>query len=177
MVVTPLAEDLSFLNITLKLYMLPSVKGGRIMRTKTKMLKGFTLVELVVVMAIFSMIMFGALALILPVSNQFRSTVKFENVRSNLDNIRLYIEGSLRYADRVHIYTGTDGSSIGTAVDKFVDAYKFNGNYIEASGEVEEQFNRAVVDTSIADIEIYVMEIHNGDNGKISLSTYDHTEF
>ena len=35
---------------------------------KQKQLKGFTLVELVVVMAIFSMIMFGALQLMDPVS-------------------------------------------------------------------------------------------------------------
>ena len=74
------------------------------MQIKTKKLKGFTLIELIVVLAIFSMVMFGALALILPVSNQFRSTVRFENVRANLDNIRLYIEGSLRYADRAYLY-------------------------------------------------------------------------
>ncbi len=146
------------------------------MQIKSKKLKGFTLVELIVVIAIFSMVMFGALALILPVSNQFRSTVKFENVRANLDNIRLYIEGSLRYADRVHIYTGTDGTNIDTAVGKFVTDYKFIGNYDVAESGVNKTFNRAAVDTSIANIEVYVMEIHNGDTdnkGKISLSTYD----
>ena len=42
------------------------MKGGWIMQIKSKKLKGFTLVELIVVIAIFSMIMFGALALILP---------------------------------------------------------------------------------------------------------------
>ena len=146
------------------------------MQIKSKKLKGFTLVELIVVIAIFSMIMFGALAMILPVSNQFRSTVKFENVRANLDNIRLYIEGSLRYADRIHIYTRTDGTNIDTAVGKFVTEYRFDGNYTVTEGVDVKTYNRAIVDTSIDDIEICVMEIHNGDatdRGRISLSTYN----
>ena len=41
---------------------------------KQKQLKGFTLVELVVVMAIFSMIMFGAMQLMDPVSKIFQRT-------------------------------------------------------------------------------------------------------
>lgn len=143
------------------------------MQIKTKKLKGFTLIELIVVLAIFSMVMFGALALILPVSNQFRSTVRFENVRANLDNIRLYIEGSLRYADRVHVYTGANGMNVDDAVKKFSNAYKFNVDYIVASGEVEEKFNRAAVDASINDLKIYALEIHNSDKGRISLRTYD----
>lgn len=150
------------------------------MQIKTKRLKGFTLIELIIVMAIFSMIMFGALAMILPVTNQFRNTVKFENVRANLDNVRLYIEGSLRYADRVHIYTGTEANdaNINSAVSTFISNYKFNGDYSVVEGSDTKTYNRAVVDTSIADIEIYVMEIHNGgttNKGKISLRTYDRT--
>jgi hypothetical protein len=71
----------------------------------------------------------------------------------------------------VHVYTGANGMDVDDAVKKFSNAYKFNGDYEVSS----EKFNRAVVDTSIADIEIYVMEIHNSDKGRISLSTYDHT--
>ena len=47
---------------------------------KQKQLKGFTLVELVVVMAIFSMIMFGAMQLMDPVSKIFQRTSNYETV-------------------------------------------------------------------------------------------------
>lgn len=47
---------------------------------KQKQLKGFTLVELVVVMAIFSMIMFGAMQLMDPVSKIFSAPATMKPV-------------------------------------------------------------------------------------------------
>ena len=41
---------------------------------KKSIKKGFTLVELIVVMAIFSILMVGVMSLITPVSNMFKST-------------------------------------------------------------------------------------------------------
>lgn len=143
-----------------------------------KKLKGFTLVELIVVIALFAMIMFGAMSLLGPVSNQFRSTVKYENVRANLDNTRLYIEGKLRYADRVWIYTGYD-SLPPDATTEFSNYYWFNGyTQKDGSGNTIATYNRSAVNSAISNTKIYVMGIYNStasgkELGQISLSTYD----
>lgn len=137
-----------------------------------KKLKGFTLIELIIVIALFSMIMFGAMAMLGPVSKQFSSTAKFESVRANLDNTRLYVEGKLRYADRIHIYSNYNALPA-NAVTDFSNMYWLNGHTDSSSGLT---YDRAAIDSSLSNIRIYVMEIHNDDasyKGKISLRAYE----
>lgn len=67
-------------------------------------LKGFTLVELVVVMALFSLIMFSVLQLLIPVSRFFIRSGNFESATACMDNMKIAIEGNLKYADRVRCY-------------------------------------------------------------------------
>ncbi|MBR3449057.1 MAG: type II secretion system protein [Oscillospiraceae bacterium] len=67
-------------------------------------LKGFTLVELVVVMALFSLIMFSVLQLLIPVSRFFVRSGNFESATACMDNMKIAIEGNLKYADRVRCY-------------------------------------------------------------------------
>lgn len=84
-----------------------------------KKLKAFTLIELVIVMGIFSVIMFSVLQLLEPVSNYFVRSTNFENTNACVDNIRRAIEGNLKYADRVRPFLGYDPYSVGaTATDK-----------------------------------------------------------
>ena len=100
---------------------------------KQKQLKGFTLVELVVVMAIFSMIMFGAMQLMDPVSKIFQRTSNYETSAATVDNVKRYIEGSIRYADFINVYEGsymqydpTSGDVAITeeqAIDEFMKRY------------------------------------------------------
>ncbi|MBR5362885.1 MAG: prepilin-type N-terminal cleavage/methylation domain-containing protein [Oscillospiraceae bacterium] len=71
-----------------------------------KKLKGFTLLELVIVMAIFSIIMYSAVQLLQPVSKFFVRSSNFENTTACMDNMRRCIEGNLKYADRVRAYNG-----------------------------------------------------------------------
>ncbi len=81
-----------------------------------KRLSAFTLIETIIVMAIFSMIMFSVMQLMDPVSKYFVRGSNFENSTACLDNMRRCIEGNLMYADRIHAYAGfepyiyTDGS-------------------------------------------------------------------
>jgi prepilin-type N-terminal cleavage/methylation domain-containing protein len=75
---------------------------------KKKTLKAFTLVELVVVMAIFSMIMFGALMLVRPIQSLFKDTSKYVDSNAALDNMSNYLEGILVNSNRVHMYIGWD---------------------------------------------------------------------
>ncbi|MDR1674291.1 MAG: InlB B-repeat-containing protein, partial [Oscillospiraceae bacterium] len=74
----------------------------------SRRLKGFTLIEMVIVVLIFGIIFAGVLALVEPITNQYRNTAKYEDARSNIDNVRFYLEEYLRFADRMHIYTGVE---------------------------------------------------------------------
>lgn len=89
---------------------------GMIMKKK---LKGFTLLELVIVMAIFSVIAVGAMAMIRPAMQLFNKTASQEGASADIDNISRYIQDNLKYADRVNIYRGYDLT--GVSGDKSVD--------------------------------------------------------
>ena len=66
--------------------------------------KGFTLIELIIVMALFSLIMFSILQLLRPVSKFFVRSSNFENTTACVDNMKRAIEGNLKYANRVRCY-------------------------------------------------------------------------
>lgn len=78
---------------------------------KKKILKGFTLIELIVVMAIFSILMAGALALVDPVSKINKTASDFEKTNAYVDNIQDYLQDSLRYAENVWVYQGNMSDS------------------------------------------------------------------
>ena len=67
-------------------------------------LRGFTLVELVIVMALFSLIVFSVLQLLIPVTKFFIRSGNFESATACMDNMKIAIEGNLKYADRVRCY-------------------------------------------------------------------------
>ncbi len=73
---------------------------------KKKILKGFTLIELIIVMAIFSVLMLATMSLVDPVSRIFKHSNDFEKTYSYVDNIQNYLQGSLQYADNVWVYQG-----------------------------------------------------------------------
>ena len=87
-----------------------------------KKLKGFTLLELVIVMAIFSIIMYSAVQLLDPVSKFFVRSSNFENTTACIDNMRRCIEGNLKYADRVRAYSKF------TPYDYEMDGTNYTGN-------------------------------------------------
>lgn len=71
---------------------------------KKKKLSGFTLLELIIVMAIFSAICVGAMAMIRPAMQLFHRTSSQEMAGADIDNITRYLQDNLKYADRVNIY-------------------------------------------------------------------------
>lgn len=73
---------------------------------KKKVLKGFTLIELIIVVAVFSLIMLGAMALVDPVSKIFRHSNEYEKTYAYVDNIQNYLQDSLKYADNLWVYQG-----------------------------------------------------------------------
>ncbi len=91
---------------------------------KKKILKGFTLIELIVVMAIFSILMAGALALVDPVSKINKTASDFEKTNAYVDNIQDYLQDSLRYAENVWVYQGNMSDS-----DLKAEAEDFRNKY------------------------------------------------
>lgn len=77
-----------------------------------KKLKGFTLVELVIVMAMLTIIMYSVTQLVDPVSKYFVRSSNFESTTACIDNITRAIEGNLQYADRVRAFANTDPGTI-----------------------------------------------------------------
>lgn len=71
---------------------------------KKKSLKGFTLIELIIVLAIFSVIMTLVMSFIDPVSRLMTKTSLRERTSAYIDNIDEYITKSIRYAQNVNVY-------------------------------------------------------------------------
>ena len=75
-------------------------------RKKNKQLKGFTLIELIVVIATFGIILAAVLSMIQPVTNIFKKTERFASAEAVSDNTRRVIEDRLRYANRMLVTVG-----------------------------------------------------------------------
>jgi prepilin-type N-terminal cleavage/methylation domain-containing protein len=143
-------------------------------------LKGFTLVELIVVIAVFGLLLAAALNLLQPVSNVFRSTATYSSGSAMIDNVSKYVEDNLRYSNRLWIFDSVSAVDEGVFVDKYTK-------------ELEGQFllnSTAKASQKVPDEKIYTIKIDNpeitraeleGDTlaktylgaGRISLWEYD----
>lgn len=129
-----------------------------------KKLKGFTLVELIVVMAIFSIIMAAVLSILQPVSNVYSNTANYEHARASSDNVRTYVEDSLRYADRMKVVA--NAANISEAESEAAAIITGLQN-VDGSDRI-----------ATPDNPIYIMEINNDVNsenqmGYITIYKYD----
>ena len=110
-----------------------------------KKLKGFTLLELIVVMAIFSMIAVGALAIVQPAMRLFTSTAQQEEMNACTDNMKRYIEDNLRYANRLY----------------YCEGYSDIKSIMDEETCVLESFKRRYFPLEL-NTTVYVMEIDGG---------------
>lgn len=74
---------------------------------KSRRLSGFTLIEMIIVMALFAMLILAAFMLYQPVARIFKRTSVSERTYSYTNNIENIIQGQLNDADNVWVYTGT----------------------------------------------------------------------
>ncbi|MBP1561132.1 MAG: type II secretion system protein [Oscillospiraceae bacterium] len=90
-----------------------------------KILKGFTLVELIVVMAILVILMAAIMNMFKPIRETYVDATLYENQRTTQNGIIQYITESVRYATDIGLYTSGSGgaSSVTDAVEKFTDKY------------------------------------------------------
>ena len=99
--------------------------------------KGFTLVELVIVMALFSVVMFGVAQLMSPVSKFYARTSNYESSTACIDNIKRAIEGNLKYADRVRVYQNFDpGTNLDTHVQQFWAEFFEDRQFLDCQGTI-----------------------------------------
>lgn len=85
-----------------------------------KFLKAFTLIELVIAMAIMTLLLAGILQLFAPVRAVYTETSVLDNKRNNCNTITKYMTESLRYSQYIGVYNA--GASGTTTKDKAKDA-------------------------------------------------------
>lgn len=119
------------------------------MRTRKK-LKGFTLVELIVVVAVFGILLAASLNLIVPLKRVFHSTSQYSNSSAVVDNVRMVIEDNLRFANRMYVHYGVETADIDTFINNEVDRMRDEFLLKPGSGRV-----------SYASDTVYAMRIHN----------------
>lgn len=92
-------------------------------------LKGFTLMEMIVVIALFGLIMAGALSLLKPINRVYKDTLEYEGSRATVDNMRMYFEDHLKYSNRLHMYTKVSlDNVIGTTGVKGIGITRIDGD-------------------------------------------------
>lgn len=87
-----------------------------------KKVKGFTLIEMIIVVALFGLIMAGALSLLQPIRRVYKDAFDFEGSRATVNNVRQFVEDNVKYANRIIVLTNcndiyTDLSSIANITD------------------------------------------------------------
>lgn len=126
-----------------------------------KKLKGFTLVELIMVLALFSIIMYSVLQLMDPVSKFFVRSSNYESNTSCIDNIKRVVEGNLKYANRIQAvygykpYNDRDKADISadvkTRVGAFYEKYFQNRKATDSAGYI---YVLALDNTSLSDAKL-----------------------
>ncbi len=88
-----------------------------------KLLKGFTLVELIIVMAILTILMTAILAMFKPVRSTYVDATLYENQRTAQNGIVKYITESVRYSTDLGIYSKDQVTNASGAVNAFAAKY------------------------------------------------------
>lgn len=149
--------------------------------------KGFTLIELIVVMAIFSILLVGVMSLTGPVSKMMQSASLSEKTYSYANNIQVYLQGKLEYADNLYVYTSDaidkDSDGVVSASELRDVAENFRaGPIVNKEGHYANIVTHDVGSgeslkdkTHPAKGKIYIMRLANtgADAGQITLRTYD----
>lgn len=119
-----------------------------------KFLKGFTLIELIVVMAILVILMAAIMQMFKPIRETYVDATLYENRRTAQNGIIQYISESVRYATDLGVYNDSDISS---AVNKFATEYcKKNSSVTE--DDVKKAVEVIIIDNTK---DKYIFDGHN----------------
>lgn len=124
-----------------------------------KKIKGFTLIELIIVMAVMSILMLGIMQMMKPIRTTYVDSVFYESQRNTQNGIVTYLSDKLRYANNVGIYTG---GSVASAINDFKSNVVDN-NY------TDDQIHVITIDNSTD----YTFENTTGFHGRIVVNKPD----
>ena len=96
-----------------------------------KKIKGFTLVELIIVMAILAILMTAIMQMFKPIRQTYVDATLYENQRTVQNGMIQYVSESMRYATNLGLYTSDKKSTVKDAVDAFADAYIAANNIVD----------------------------------------------
>lgn len=99
-----------------------------------KKIKGFTLVELIIVMAILTILMAAIMQMYKPIRETYVDATLYENQRSVQNGMIQYVSESVRYATNLGMYTSDKKSTVKDAVDAFAAAYISENNIVDVVG-------------------------------------------
>ncbi len=141
--------------------------------------KGFTLVELLVVMAIFGIIMFGALQLIPPIMKMMVQADVHEGGNAAVSSISGYLESELSTAEYLWAY-----DSLPSTTSRGVNEIELGSDGRERVRKFVEQFYEGVLKNGATTAspeygsgKVHVLLIDNTQNGKISEIVYEVRDF
>lgn len=106
-----------------------------------RFLKGFTLIELIIVMAILTILMAAIMQMFKPIRSTYVDATLYESQRTAQNGIVQYLAESIRYSTDLGIYpkdkiASSLGQNVVGAVDDFTKAYlKANGVYPSGNPE------------------------------------------
>ena len=134
-----------------------------------KRVKGFTLIELIVVLAIFSIIMFAATSLMTPASKIMTNAENMENGSAAVSSISKYLETELSTAEylRVYGYKVGEGTGPNNMDEKVAD---FAGTYY--GGVLRAGTDPNATDPAYGDGVIHVLQFDNSNGGMITKWDY-----
>lgn len=111
-----------------------------------KKIKGFTLIELIIVMAILTILMAAILQMFRPIRETYVDATLYENQRTTQNGIITYINESIRYAVDMGIYEGAD---MDTAISSFASKYATKYNTAAADiQKIKDNVQVIVIDNS-----------------------------
>ncbi len=116
-----------------------------------KVLKGFTLIELIVVMAILVILMAGIMNMFKPIRETYVDATLYEAQRTAQNGVVQYITESVRYATDLGIYTkGTNNvNNVTNAVENF------NKEYLKANGiDPDDAANATLVANTLKEVKM-----------------------
>lgn len=117
-------------------------------------LKGFTLVELIVVMVIMSILMAGIMQLFKPMRTVYVDATQYEAQRTAQNGVVTYITESVRFATDMGIYNqGVSNAS--AAADELVKQYCINNSITDASGNAIAPYNTTEVAAIKSEVKKY----------------------
>jgi prepilin-type cleavage/methylation N-terminal domain protein len=135
---------------------------------KNKKLKGFTLIELIIVMAVFGILMVAVMSIMNPLSKIVKKASLQEANSAAVDNMKRYMEGSLRYSDCIEVFVG--------------DLVDFSGNPVADEDAAVLRFvenhytNRTNPGTeNPLTGKIRMLKIDNADGGRVTEYEWDFT--